>query len=64
MRVGWAHHPPFLASDIDLITGKCLLPAGDSEGVASIWHTLFWDLKPGFFLVLSFLPGMDGDPSV
>lgn len=33
-------------------------------GVGSIWHTLSWDLKPGFFLVVSFLPGMDGEPSV
>lgn len=33
-------------------------------GVGSVWHTLSWGLKPGFFLVLPFLPGMDGDPSV
>lgn len=57
-------HLPSLAGDISLIIGKCLLPGRGSEGVGSIWHTLSWDLKPGFFLVLSFLPGMDGDPSV
>lgn len=33
-------------------------------GVGSIWHTLSWESKPGFFLVLSLLPGVDGDPCV
>ena len=41
-----AHHLPYLAGDVDLITGKCLFPAGVSVGVGSIWHTLSWESKP------------------
>lgn len=63
---GWGGpiHPPSVAGDRSLITGKCLLPGRGSVGVGSVWHTLSWDLKPGFFLVQSFLPALDGDPSV
>lgn len=62
--VEWTHHPPFLAGDLDLISSKCLLPVRGSVGVGAIWNTLSWGMKPGFFLVLFFLPCRDGDPSV
>lgn len=63
---GWGGHisPPSLANDLNLTIGKCLLPGRGSVGVGSVWHTLSWELKPGFFLVVSFLPSMDGEPSV
>lgn len=61
-RVGWAH-PPTLSSWWHRSYRRQMFAASWGLcGWGSVWHTQSWESKPGFFLVLSFLPGVDVTP--
>lgn len=60
---GWAGRsvrPFWQVTQILSRVNVCFLPG--ALGAGSIWHTLSWEPKLGFFLALSVLPGADSEP--
>lgn len=60
---GWAGRsvrPFWQVTQILSRVNVCFLPG--ALGAGSIWHTLSWEPKLGFFRALSVLPGADSEP--